>query len=246
MKEKFSYLWEAVYPIIIYAVIVVVVQKYLRLYVSALNGAPMLRQAVSQIICMPPMYYFYSRVGKGQRKLNHLALDILIIVVAGITLSVGLNQLIEISPLKQYSLGFKQISRKIYSDKHLYQLLAVGICAPVLEEILFRGVVFGNLKKVFGSFLAILFSSLIFGVMHGNMVQFLYAALLGIAFAYIYDKTDVLWTSMLAHASANIFSLMATWYGLNRFLMQTQMVTLVVGVAGVLIGVVVLARWRQV
>lgn len=246
MKEKLSYLWEAVYPIIIYSVIVVVVQKYLRLYVSAFTGAPMLRQAVASTICMPPMYYFYTRVGKGQRKLNHVALDILIIVIAGITLSVGLNQLIEISPLKNYSTGFKQISQRIYSDKHIYQLLAVGICAPVLEEILFRGVVFGNLKKVFGSFLAILFSSLIFGVMHGNMVQFLYAALLGIAFAYIYDKTEVLWTSMLAHASANIFSLLATWYGWNRFLMQTQLVTLVVGIAGVLIGVVVLARWRQV
>ena len=46
---------------------------------------------------------------------------------------------------------------------------------------------------------AIVLSSLIFGLYHGNMVQFLYASLLGSLLAVIYHRTGTLWTSILAH-----------------------------------------------
>ncbi|MBE5907014.1 MAG: CPBP family intramembrane metalloprotease [Lachnospiraceae bacterium] len=245
MKQKISYLWEAFYPIIIYAFLVTAVHTLLTDYSPVQITSPMLRQAVGQVVCMIPMYYFYSKIGQGKRKLGNLSLDIIIVVVAGITLSVGFNQLIDLSPIKGHSPGFWRISQRIYSDKHLYQLIAVGICAPILEELIFRGIVFGNLKKVVGSFVAILLSALVFGSMHGNLVQFLYAALLGVAFAYIYDKTDTLWLCMLAHAAANIFSLLSTWYGINKVLTQTETISLTVGVAGVLIGTVILARWKR-
>lgn len=245
MKQKMSYLWEACYPIIIYAFLVTAVQTLMTDYSPVKIASPMLRQAVGQVICMFPMYYFYTKLGEGNRKLSNVALDIIIVIIAGITLSVGFNQLIELSPIKGHSPGFWRISHRIYSDKHVYQLIAVGICAPILEELIFRGIVFGNLRKVLGSFVAILISALIFGSMHGNLVQFLYAALLGVAFAYIYDKTDTLWLCILAHSAANIFSLISTWYGINRFLTQTETIALSVGVAGVLIGTVVLARWKR-
>ncbi|CCZ36236.1 putative metal-dependent membrane protease [Firmicutes bacterium CAG:646] len=54
---------------------------------------------------------------------------------------------------------------------------------------------------------AIVLSSLIFGLYHGNMVQFLYASLLGSLLAVIYHRTGTLWTSILAHMAANLWSL---------------------------------------
>ena len=56
---------------------------------------------------------------------------------------------------------------------------------------------------------------LIFGIYHGNLVQAVYASLLGIVFAYILDISGCLWSSVLLHMGANIWSLISpdlyTW-----------------------------------
>ena len=54
---------------------------------------------------------------------------------------------------------------------------------------------------------AIILSSLAFGLYHGNMVQFLYASVLGCLLAIIYHRTGTLWTCILAHVAANLWSL---------------------------------------
>ena len=62
---------------------------------------------------------------------------------------------------------------------------------------------------------AAVISGLIFGIYHGNLVQAVYASLLGIVFAYILDISGCLWSSVLLHMGANIWSLISpdlyTW-----------------------------------
>ncbi|MFY9198760.1 MAG: type II CAAX endopeptidase family protein [Acutalibacteraceae bacterium] len=82
-----------------------------------------------------------------------------------------------------------------------------GALVPALvEEFALRGVVMQPLRK-YGDKFAILISSLIFAVMHGNMIQAPFAFILGCAMGYLVIITDTLWTGVAIHFFNNSFSI---------------------------------------
>jgi membrane protease YdiL (CAAX protease family) len=82
-------------------------------------------------------------------------------------------------------------------------LILAGILAPFGEELLFRGVFYPLLRDKWGVWPAVLLSSLIFGIIHGDITVGLTAFLLGIILALIYEYSRSLWTSILVHAINN-------------------------------------------
>ncbi|MGN0553760.1 MAG: lysostaphin resistance A-like protein [Oscillospiraceae bacterium] len=76
------------------------------------------------------------------------------------------------------------------------------IIAPIAEELFFRGVVLKQTARVSTRF-GIIFSGVMFGLMHGNPYQFVMAATIGIYFAYITVKTDSLIPAIICHAAVN-------------------------------------------
>ena len=83
-------------------------------------------------------------------------------------------------------------------------LLFVGILAPIVEELMFRKIFIDRLTP-YGSTVAILFPSLIFGLFHGNLYQFFYAFALGMIFSYIYVRTGKIIYPILLHMFINVF-----------------------------------------
>ena len=83
--------------------------------------------------------------------------------------------------------------------------MSFGILAPLGEETVFRGIVYGRLKKISNVPCAALLSGLIFGLFHGNLVQAVYATVLGVVLALVYELYDSIWFSMLFHGIANLF-----------------------------------------
>ncbi len=79
------------------------------------------------------------------------------------------------------------------------------VCAPVFEEFLFRKLLLDRLRA-FGEKIAILCSGIAFGLFHQNFMQFFFAAMLGCLFAYVYLKTNRLWSVILLHFMVNAFS----------------------------------------
>ena len=79
----------------------------------------------------------------------------------------------------------------------------------------FRWLIYLRLRDYMRMGAAAVISGLIFGIYHGNLVQAVYASLLGIVFAYILDISGCLWSSVLLHMGANIWSLISpdlyTW-----------------------------------
>lgn len=78
------------------------------------------------------------------------------------------------------------------------------VVAPVLEEILFRGLIIHGLKR-FGDGMAIFGSALIFALFHGNLSQFFYTFAIGCIFGYIYLKTGTVKYSIYLHMLMNFF-----------------------------------------
>lgn len=82
-------------------------------------------------------------------------------------------------------------------------LLLMGIYGPFCEEFVFRGVIYRGYKKSGSVFWAILLSALLFGLMHLNFNQALYAFALGILLALLVEATGSLWASVICHMVFN-------------------------------------------
>ncbi len=84
-------------------------------------------------------------------------------------------------------------------------ILIVSIIGPILEEIVFRKVLFGALYKRFNFGIAALVSSLIFAVVHMDFIHLLIYTAMGFAFAFLYVKTKRIIVPIIAHVSINLF-----------------------------------------
>ena len=91
-------------------------------------------------------------------------------------------------------------------------LIQVCILAPVMEEILMRGVVLGGLKNTYGTGAALLISATFFACLHFNMVQTLSAFVCGIVLGLLYIRTNSIFCCLIAHGGYNLISYVAMIY----------------------------------
>jgi len=87
-------------------------------------------------------------------------------------------------------------------------VLAVGIVIPALEETLFRGILFGGLRRRWSFWPAALATAALFAVVHLNLTGFVAYLLLGLLFASLFERSRSLVTPWAAHAAFNIFNVM--------------------------------------
>lgn len=83
-------------------------------------------------------------------------------------------------------------------------ILLVGILSPIAEELVFRGVLFAWLRRHANFWPAGIASALVFAGAHGIPDIILPTAILGLLFAWIYERTGSLWPAMLAHVVHNM------------------------------------------
>ena len=79
--------------------------------------------------------------------------------------------------------------------------------APLLEEPLFRGVIFGGFSKIMPVWLAMALSGFLFAFVHVNAATFIPLWFLGIAFAWLYVRTGTLFAPMAVHFIFNAVNL---------------------------------------
>jgi membrane protease YdiL (CAAX protease family) len=84
-----------------------------------------------------------------------------------------------------------------------FLVIFVSIVGPVIEEIFFRGFMYGAIKKRFGIITAVLLSASLFSLLHANVVGFLPIMILGALLAYLYETTGSLASSMTVHIIHN-------------------------------------------
>jgi membrane protease YdiL (CAAX protease family) len=90
-------------------------------------------------------------------------------------------------------------------------LLFSCIAAPVLEEMLFRGVILRGFLRQYSRTFAILWSATLFGIAHLNLYQMMTALAIGIVAGWLYERCRSLWPCILLHAAYNGF--ITAYYG---------------------------------
>jgi len=121
------------------------------------------------------------------------------------------------SSSKQAQAAYDNIIKQLMSVKRVTQLLVVFTMVAILpaigEELLFRGVLQRNLyewsKK---SWLAILLSGLIFGLMHFEFYNFFALCFMGFVLGWIYDVTKNIWLTIFLHFTNNAVSFLAMYF----------------------------------
>ena len=99
-------------------------------------------------------------------------------------------------------------------------IVLYGIAAPFSEEVLFRGIFYRKAREAFGGEMAkeaaeqtravrarraaAVVSSLMFGIYHGNLVQGIYAFLIGLLLCLVYERTGRLTAAVLFHGAGNL------------------------------------------
>ena len=135
----------------------------------------------------------------------------LFIAVVSMAAAIGLNNIILFLDFAKYSKGFQEAAEILFAPSLGEQLIYSGILAPLVEEVIFRGGIFRLLRKKLSFLWGAVISSLLFGLYHGNLVQFLYASLMGMLLAYVYEKYGDLKAPIVAHVSSNVIVCILTW-----------------------------------
>ena len=139
-------------------------------------------------------------------------MDILQYITLGVVLNVIISFIITLLPSNLIN-DYTSTTNYITTISFIPLLLSVGILAPIVEEIIFRYAMITKLKSK--PLLALILPALLFGIVHGNLVQGSYAFALGILFGYIYLKTDNLLTTIILHIAINSSSVIATYLNMK-------------------------------
>ncbi len=125
----------------------------------------------------------------------------------------------------------------------LTMLAYSAIAAPLVEELIYRGFVLSTLKK-YGKLYAIVISALLFGIMHGNLPQAVYAFIVGLLLGYVAVEYSIRWTILL-HVINN--SLADLLYYLGQNLSDEVNTVIFYAIFGIscLIGVFIIIKKRR-
>ncbi len=213
----------AIHLVVLYTFIQTVIDFPLALF-DYYNGTDYLYNPFKKIILGvgSPVFIFYYAYRKAGVKLNELfpakSFNVLIIVPVLCFLWAAQNLIGEVNVALDIVLPppswFWELFNKIFeSDYGIYgAILKVAIIAPVVEELIFRGVIMHGLMRNYSKFTAVFVSALMFALFHLNPWQFLATFILGLMLGILMVRTRNIYLCILGHAINNGLVLISIQY----------------------------------
>lgn len=156
--------------------------------------------------------------------------NICILIILGLVLNLSYNLVLGwINNLFPFTNNYDSINISV-----LVYIVCTGILGPILEELLFRGIVFNKLKTFNKQMRAILLVTIIFALFHSNPIQVLYAFCLGFILIYVYEKYKSIIAPMIVHIASNIMNIFTCMliinnnYLLNLLLLILSIIVLII------------------
>ena len=115
--------------------------------------------------------------------------------------------------LTNYMDSFQEFSNSIYSANIALLIISVGVVGPIIEEIIFRGLIFNELKANMPTRTVVIVQAVLFGIFHMRAIQMIYATLLGLFLGVVFVKTKTILAPIILHITYNITSVMVSNYG---------------------------------
>lgn len=147
------------------------------------------------------------REAKKRMALSHLRRErprnYIIALLVSCCAVLGLNLLFDLTGIIDNSAAYQAVAAGQLSASLAVGLICYGIISPLAEELVFRGIVYNELKRNYRLPLAMLISALLFGLYHMNPVQGGYGFIMGLLLAYLYEYFGSFLWPVLVHMLAN-------------------------------------------
>ena len=210
---------------------------------------------ITQILCelaFVVAIFVYNKIGNISYKKASLLttkpkyLNWAMAILIGVALPIFFSPIISFWEHLLNLMGVKLLALDLPFSTGLDLVLAIIVVAIVpafCEEFFFRGTVLNGLRSK-GVWYAVLYSSLCFALMHGNLQQLPYTFLLGFVVGYIVFYTKSIWLGILTHALNNATVLIASYFfasGTVSYDWATALYAALMALVGV--GLVVLLFW---
>lgn len=129
---------------------------------------------------------------------------IILVSIAIIAIQIGIiSPVVSIMPMPEF---MEKVFLELAKGNGVFSFIAIVVAAPILEELVFRGIILDGLLKKYSPIKSILISSILFGVVHLNPWQFIGALIIGIFSGWVYYETKKLTLSILIHFVNNLFA----------------------------------------
>ena len=125
------------------------------------------------------------------------------LLMLGIGLLLFTNSILSLLPA-QWIANYSESSSFITEGSLAGSLISQGLIAPITEELAFRGLMLSRFRKGVPLWIGIAISSILFGILHGELLWFIYAALLGTIFCVVAARTGSILTTILLHVIFNV------------------------------------------
>ena len=205
---------------ILYAIVFVLIQLFVQLavaliynqfenvgYANVVNGMASgiygEALAISTVLSSSLTFLLFIRLKWFPFSLSYLKTRPWAVIIWTVLLSFGL-----ILPsewiMEKLQLTMDPTYTKIFESvmKEPWGFIAIGVLAPLAEEVVFRGAILNALLKIFPKkyyWVSILVSALMFGAVHGNLVQFVFAFSVGILLGWMYYRTNSIIPGVVLH-----------------------------------------------
>lgn len=194
---------------------ITLIKPLYRIYISSLNYESILLIVLSIFTLLVPFGIGGMWLGKktdrevfifNKPKDPYLAV---LAVSFGLFVCLAGNWIASMTTALSETLGFKLTSPDfaVPSDipGRILYVVAIGIVPALAEETAFRGAILQPLRA-YGDRFAIIMSSFVFAILHGNLIQAPFALLVGFALGYICCITESLWPCIALHCINNLYS----------------------------------------
>jgi membrane protease YdiL (CAAX protease family) len=198
--------------LIVYNALYLVIGRFVPAWAENSNKLNVWLNAAAAIGSWPLLIKLYNKSYSGdtshvitRRNRAVLKRDSVLVAAYAVAMGLGLNILVAYFKLAGMSGAYEQVAGIQYSVSLAAGLFVFGILTPLTEEIIFRGIIYNRIRKYFPVSVAIVVSALIFGCYHGNVVQMIYAMMMGLGLAVVYERYGrLLAAPVLFHCAANM------------------------------------------
>lgn len=250
-EEKIAVkIWRILYPFLFYYAIMLISMTLMQCVFGADKKHYVLCQLLSTLITIPFMLPFYRETrlnsGKAEEKpavKKEILLHVLSAVFIAGFIGTALNNIISMTPLVEMSESYKEVNEHFYGSTLALELVSSAFLTPVLEELVYRGIIFTRLKRMMPRVFAVVLSALVFSLVHFNIVQFIYALFLGIVLALLMERANHVYASIAGHMTVNFLAVLRTETGILANTVKGNVFSWVVSAVLLLAGLLLLVLY---
>ena len=144
-------------------------------------------------------------------EISKFAFFVCVGIILNIVITALVNAVAIVLPPELLNSLSESTNAALTGSPFLLLLIGTGILVPILEELVFRYGLCGTLSRS-NKIFALIASALIFGIVHGNIIQAVYASALGLIFGIVYLKTNNIWYPIALHMAVNSSSVIVAQF----------------------------------